>query len=129
MKTFYLILATTAFAGGLSVFWVGFYETVCTLFGCMRYTSEVTVFEHDYEEFNIYTVETKKPMNDNLRLLMRLFLLKKHPEIVPFSIISITFVNKRSVLMQTVCWWLYRACTRTADDAVHEWKERNGMAA
>jgi len=128
MKFIYFILFLMAFSGGLSYFWRGFYETVSGWFGCMRYTYEVAIWRHCEEEVVVHNLVARDQNEAGTRSLIRLYFMQKHPEYFPFSIISITQVRKKSVMLQTFCEWLYRACTRTADDAVQDWKEQNGLA-
>lgn len=128
MKILFFVLLMMAFAGGFSTFWNGFHETVSGWFGCMRYTYDVDIWRHCEEEALTETLVTHRPLDNSLRAGIRIFIARSDPEYIPFSIVSITLVEKRSVIAQTFCRWLYRACTRTADDAVREWKMQHGMA-
>jgi len=121
------ILTVSALAGGLNSFWPGFHETISGWLGCMRYTYDVYVWRHCEEESLTETLATHRPLDNRLRTGIRIFIARTYPEYIPFSIVSITLVEKRSVLALTICLWLYRACTRTADDAVREWKEEHGL--
>ncbi|WP_419787243.1 hypothetical protein [Pseudodesulfovibrio sp.] len=96
--------------------------------GCMRYTYDVVVWRHYEDEFVRHQLVIRNTMNTATEQLIGIYLTETHPEYVPFSIISITYVEKHSVMLRTFCKWLYRACTRSADDAVKEWKQNNGMA-
>jgi len=114
-------------AGGLAYFWAGAVEGVAQCLGCMRYNYEVTILEHDRSEIEVFFIESKRPANEAVRGAMRAYISVEYPSIAPFTILTTVLTHKRTVLLAT-CWkWLIRAFTRTADDAVHEWKQANGL--
>jgi hypothetical protein len=119
------LILMAAILGGLAVFLRGVCEAASRLFGCMRYTYGVTGYDYESKDFYHYTFETCQPLGKNVRLGIRAILSKKEPTVVAISIVEI---GKKSVLAQTVWRGLYRAFTRSADDAVCEWKERKGIS-
>jgi len=128
MKTLFYILCLMAFAGGFSYSWKGFHEMVSGWFGCMRYTYDVVIWRHDEEEVVRHRLRIHSAIDAEIEQRIVLYFVDRYPEYVPFSVVSISLVKKDSVIAQTFWKWLYRACTRTADDAVREWKDKHGLA-
>lgn len=125
MKSLILFLALW---GGLSnamlFLWVG----ISRLFRCMRYEYEVAYFDRSMYTMHTATVTAKRKLNFREDALsLRVYIASTPEELVSFKIISLNLVEFRSVLLQKIARGIYRACTRTADDAIREWKEAHAM--
>lgn len=128
MKTISFIFLIMSLSGGFAYFWKGAHEIVSGWFGCMRYTYAATVWEYDMEDFEVLTFKVRRPLDDRIRNSIPIEIARKYPESTPFAVVCVEYRGKESVLWRTLWAWINRACTRTADDAVCEWKQQNGMA-
>jgi predicted Fe-S protein YdhL (DUF1289 family) len=124
----FILIIITGLSGGLITFWGPFVERVCRWAGCMRYTYEVVLWRHYEDKLESHQLIIPNLIDKKTERLIGQYLSHTYPEYAPFSIVSTVFVKKESVVFKTFYAWLYRACTRTADDAVREWKEERGLA-
>jgi len=122
------IFFVMAFSGGLSNFWDGFGEWLSRKLGCMRYTYEVTIWRHYEEEVRLHALTVERPLDDKMSADVHSYFKRVYPEYVPYTVMSFVLIKKRSIVLQTIWRWLHRACTRTANDALREYKIEKGLA-
>ncbi|MGE4195418.1 MAG: hypothetical protein AB7E51_18700 [Pseudodesulfovibrio sp.] len=126
--TLLMLILVMAFTGGLLSFWDRVSERISLTFGCMRYTYDVSIWREYESELVVHRLVSHAPMSDAVHIDILRYIHRQYSEYEPCVVMSWQLVSKRSVMLSTFGHWLYRAFTRTADDAVREWKEQTGQA-
>jgi len=130
MKTLLItLLLFMAITGGLSYFANRVGEHLSSFMGCMRYTYDVTIYINKTRTIQGLNLTLSSPVESrfNRKVLMEC-IGEEWPEFVPFSVVAIVLREKESVMLETLWKKLRRGFTRTADDAVQEWQEKqDGM--
>jgi hypothetical protein len=112
--------------GGLCVAVESLYRAVSVFFGRMEYQHDVTSFDEISHKISIYTVwwKHKMTLDDSRRL--RMWLSNDIAQANRTRIVAVVLTGERSVLLRPVFRAIHRAFTRTADDAIREWREAQG---
>lgn len=115
--------------GGCLVVGQGLGRSLSELCGCMEHSYDVTLYDEERHEMAWRRITARQPvtLHDDAQGL-GIWLARQHPALKTFWVVAIVPVSSRSVLWKKLTSPIRKAFTRTADDAVREWKQ-HGEAA